>query len=159
VAAAAGRPRSSRGGSSKTSLAFDLGRKGEHAPAWLGDDPRYSDAYENGVSERDRSAAGAPAREPEPAPGSDNVTDIGDAPSARKRRTGGRARKAWSSTTGSQRWPGFVSTGGGLVVSSTGNIGSAILGAFGYALLVNILKGTGTAWLKAKWTNGDGKLP
>lgn len=47
----------------------------------------------------------------------------------------------------------------GVSLSIGSSVGSAILGAFAYALLINVIDGTGQAWLKAKWTNSDGTLP
>jgi hypothetical protein len=76
-------------------------------------------------------------------PAPDNVRPISSAPSASPTRTVG------SDLAGAGR----------LVSGTAASIGSAILGAFAYALLINVIKGTGTAWVEAKFTNGHGSLP
>lgn len=169
AAAAGGRPRSARGGSSKTNLAYDLGRKGEPAPPWVHDEPAYADSYEEGVSDRDGAGGtdsgprrapqrrSAPKRTEQPTKNAD-VIPISSAPSAPPSKD--------TSSSGpflGQSWPTSVSSGAGktqgAVIRATGSAGSAVLGAFAYALFINVLGGTGTKWLSAKWTNGDGKLP
>jgi hypothetical protein len=160
AAATGGRPRSTRGGSSKRSLAYDLGHRGEDAPAWLGDHPDYADAYEEGVSDRDATGGADTGRREDTPPrahrrdtsrsSASNVVPISTARSAPPASSTRRA------STSSAPAP---AKGSSAIVTAGGSVASAVLGAFAFALLRNVIEGTGTKWLSAKWTNGDGKLP
>lgn len=160
MAAATSRPRSTRRGSSKANLAYDLGHRGEPMPAWVEDNDDYLDAYEEGVSDRDGTGGadtGRPDRkkntEPRhlssvPSPDDDDLTETKPAASSTPADpvtdTGGR----------SSFMPSMPS-----VITSGGGVGSAILAAFAYAFAVNLINGTASQWLSAKWTNGRGSLP
>lgn len=69
------RPASARGGRGNTArVAYDLGRRGEAAPAWIGDSEAYTDAYERGVSDRDAAEAGTTRHHDDDTTGADVST-------------------------------------------------------------------------------------
>jgi hypothetical protein len=139
------RQRAKAGRDHRLEAAYDLGRRGEEAPDWIRGELSYEWSYESGVRDREAALAGRPNTRAERIRTADELI-------AATRPTTPPPSSSPPEAPGGSSSPGVV-------VSAGGNIGSAILGAFAYALMVNILKGTGREWLKAKWTNGDGKLP
>lgn len=161
AASAAGtRPRSHRGGSARANLAYDLGRRGEPAPAWLRDHPEHAGEYERGVDDRDAAQAGAPPRErndpTDPARHADEAIPVSDAD---RREFGDEPAPADESGRRSLLPSvNFTSSGGGV----TAQVSSALIGLGLYAVVVNFARGGWpqvTRWFWAKLTNAGGTLP
>lgn len=159
--ATARRPAATRGGKGNSAkVAYDLGRAGEDAPAWLADSPAAQDAYNRGVDDRDAAEAGAPRRKGPPAE-RPTLTAVPDAPASAPQASNEDGKpdttstSSLSSSSGSRRGP--------IITSSTADsIGSALAGALVYVLGLAYIRGGWPAvkqWLSAKFTNGGGKLP
>jgi hypothetical protein len=150
--AAGGRPRSSRGGQSRSNLAYDLGHRGEPMPEWVENNDAHVEAYQDGRADGaprdsdDEPRTSTPPRRSTPPAEDDNVIPL-------------RPKTQPSPSPASNPWTGGGSTS--YVTTSADSVASAALGAVLYCVLFNAVTGGWSGvkkWLSAKFTNGDGSL-
>lgn len=155
------RPASTRGGNSRRHLAYDLGYRGEPLPAWAEDHPTLIDAWEDGVSDRDRAGgdtqpAGGP-KKPKAEPAASEPASATRTPATGDSSPTPEPSRSSASGLPSLRMPRSTS-----IETVSDSLGSVLVGLVGYAIVINAIRGGWTGvkqWLSAKFTNGDGSLP